>query len=78
MPTRLTRPVTRETSVTVRDGGRVREVIVTLEPSCVLALRLKGTRTTYRVTADAVYHLAVKREVAARQRERQANRKAKR
>lgn len=52
-----------ETSVTVFERSQRRPVVVKVEPSGLIGFRLKGTRRTYELTADACYHAAVKAEV---------------
>jgi len=46
---------TRETEDTVLDGGQRRAVLVTIEPSGIITLRLKGTRRPLHVGAAALY-----------------------
>lgn len=46
---------TRETEDTVLDGGQRRPVLVTIEPSGIITLRLKGTRRSLHVGAAALY-----------------------
>jgi putative lipase involved disintegration of autophagic bodies len=55
-----------ETRATVFERSKQREVIVSLDPSGVIGLRLKGTTRTYDLRVDACYHSAVKAEVSAR------------
>jgi hypothetical protein len=63
MASRLTKPVSRETDVQFQG----RNIIVTLEPPGTLALRAKGTRTTYRI-GIAVSYLAAARAHVERQK----------
>lgn len=74
--TKLQKPVARETFAFVRELGKFREVIVTLEPPNLIGFRLKGTRRTYYLEAASAYHAAVKAKVAADQREKRAARKS--
>ena len=74
MPTRITRPVTRETDALVHEQGKTRNVVVTLEPR-TLALRLKGTRRSFTLDLVAAYHAAVKAEVSTRQREKRRSKR---
>lgn len=60
---KLTQPITVETSATIFERGH-RAVIITIEPSGVLGLRLKGCTRTYALDLSACYHAAVKREHA--------------
>jgi hypothetical protein len=62
--TRLTKPVRRVGCRPIEQG---RPPVIVLEPGDMIALRLKGTRTTFRLTIETAYHLAVKLEVRARQ-----------
>lgn len=71
------KPVTRETSAFVRDGGTLRAVVATIHGS-VLILRAKGMRTREYVDLAAAYQGAVKFRVAAERAEKAAARKAKR
>ena len=52
-----------ETDATIFELSKHREVIVIVEPSGTLGFRLKGTKRTYELTAQACYHSAVKAEV---------------
>lgn len=73
--TKLSKTVQRETSATVRDAGRVRQVIVSLEPTCLIGLRLKGTRTTYYLDAAGAWYAAVRAQAAADARDRRQKRR---
>lgn len=57
--------VKRETSATVRDGGRERQVIVTVYPDGTLGFRLKRTRREYCLSAAACFNRAVAQAAAA-------------
>ena len=46
---------TRETEDTILDAGKRRAVLVTVEPSGIITLRLKGTRRALCVGAAALY-----------------------
>lgn len=46
---------TRETEDTILDAGKYRAVLVTVEPSGIITLRLKGTRRSLHVGAAALY-----------------------
>lgn len=56
----LKRTIKRVSAGMVREAGKVRPVVISLEPPCVLGFRAKGCRKTYKLTADACYWLAVK------------------
>ena len=69
--TTLNRNLSREVPTIVRDGGRLRPIIVELvagDPS--LYLRQKGTRRHYALPYEVAYHLAVKLEVDRRRLEK--------
>lgn len=69
--TKVKKPVYRET---VEGGifsrGKTRPVIVSIEPPNVVGFRLKGTRRTYYLTADAMFIQAVKAQLALDKKER--------
>jgi hypothetical protein len=73
--TRLKHKLKRETSATVFELGRHRAVIVSLEPPCLISLRLKGTRRTFYLSADTAYVRAVKAHLDAEAREKNQRRK---
>ena len=73
--TMLKRKLTRETSATIFETGRQRAVMVSLEPPCLIGLRLKGTRRTFYLPVDRAYLAAVKAHVAAEAREKSRERK---
>lgn len=50
--TMLKRKLMRETSATIFEMGRHRAVMVSLEPPCLIGLRLKGTRRTFYLPVD--------------------------
>lgn len=59
-------PVERETAATIFERSRQRPVIVTIHPERgLVSFRLKGTRRTYQLTADACYCAALKAELNA-------------
>jgi hypothetical protein len=59
MPTQLTKIVKRKTPATVFDRGR-KHIILSLEPSAFVGVRLAGTRRRYLVDAESIYSIAVK------------------
>lgn len=63
-----------ETTATVREAGSNRTVVIHYAPNAgdILVLRAKGMRTSYPVSIEDVYHLAVRREVERVRRERKA------
>ena len=76
--TKLTQPVTRKTDSTVRDRGKVRNLIVTLFPNNTMGLRPERTRQIEIVTLDSVYSLAVKQRVAKERAEKKQAKKSRR
>lgn len=73
---KLKKPVYRESSDLVREAGQVRQVIVSLEPPCLLGFRAKGCRTTYYLTAASCYHTAVKAHVLDLKKQKKLNKKS--
>lgn len=75
------RKTVRKTTAQVRDRGKSRDVVVTLQGDWI-DLRLLGTRQSFRVNAGAMYAMAVYNFVlenkARKKAERAAKRKAKR
>jgi len=81
--TTVTRPVRRETLARQYSRGKVRPVLLTIEPPGVLLrLRLKGERRSVAIRVADVYAMACRAEAqakkAARKAEREARAKAKR
>ena len=74
MTTKLRKPVHRESQLTIRDGSKVRAVIVSLMPGDVICLRPKGTRRAELLAVDTAWRYAVtlrvRAEVAARKSKR--------
>lgn len=56
--TDLTKPVTRRTPATVRDGGE-RRIVVTLHPK-IIELRCEGLRDRVRIRYDDLYRQLIK------------------
>lgn len=73
MTTSSAKPVTRETSASVRDKGS-RLVVATIHHG-VLHLRAKGLRSTYALDIGSLYYQAVRQEVQRQKNERKAARK---
>lgn len=59
MTTRLTKPVSRETQVMIKDGGSAKPLIVTIEGQFI-TLRLKGRRSHEVVDLEAAFFGAIK------------------
>lgn len=64
MTTKLTKSVSRVSSECVRDGNKIRNLVVTIYPSGDIGLRPQGTRREERYPLEAVYHTALKARVA--------------
>ncbi|MHA2279686.1 MAG: hypothetical protein ACXAC5_02165 [Promethearchaeota archaeon] len=75
--TKVKKPVRRETHGGVFSQGKLRPVIVSVEPPNVIGFRLKGTRRTYYLTAEGCYLKAVQAAIAAEKREKAKARKEK-
>jgi hypothetical protein len=74
MTTKLNKPVSRISNEQVRDGSKIRNLVVTLYPGGGIGLRPQGTRREEIYPLEAVYHTALKMRVAA---ERAAKKKGK-
>ena len=68
--TELNKPVTRKSNSTVRDRGKIRNLVITLFPNGTVGLRPSGTRKLEIVTLDSCYSLAVKQRVAREKAEK--------
>lgn len=53
--TELTKTVQRISADFVHEAGKVRPIVITLEPPSVLGFRAKGCRKTYKLTSEACY-----------------------
>ena len=76
--TPLKKIVKRLSTDVVREAGKVRQIVVSLEPPCLLGFRAKGCRKTYFLTAEACYTMAVKAHVADAKKQKAKERKLKR
>ena len=76
----MKRAVHREMSGTRvdRGDGKARQIIVGLLPDGTITARLKGTRTTYSLTAWHVWDMGRRMEKQAERIERKRRRKARR
>ena len=68
--TNLTRPVKRITHSKVFEAGKMRLIVVTLEPPCLLKFRAKGCKKSYSLTTAACYSMAVKADVADKKKQK--------
>ncbi len=64
--TRAVKPVRRETAASLQG----RPIVVSIEPPSLIGLRLKGTRKTEYLPAEAAYWIAVKLRVADEKRQK--------
>jgi hypothetical protein len=76
--TNLNRPLSRVSKGTVKEAGKVRNIIVILRPPNVIGFRAKGCRKEYQLTIDACYWMAVKAEERAQHKEKLKQKKLKR
>lgn len=74
--TPLNTKVRRKTTVTVRDGGKTRDLIVTIYPGGTLGLRPWMTRREEFISLAACYDKAVKNRVLTERREKLEAKKA--
>lgn len=76
--TSLSKPVKRVSSATVREQGRPRQIVVILRPPNVIGFRAAGCRTEYQLTLEGCYTMAVRADIAARQKAKAQTRKVRR
>lgn len=76
MPTELIKKVTRRSSATIHEKSQRRAVILSLEPTAAIGVRLAGTRQTYKIDAEVLYSFAVKQHELTIDRRAKAIRKA--
>lgn len=77
MTTKLNKQIKRITNELRRDRSHNRNIIITLYPSGVIGLRLKGLRSEETIPMQVVYERAVKMRLAAEQRTKDEKRAAK-
>lgn len=65
MVTRASKPVSRVTSAVIRDGGKRRELVLTIYPNGMIGLRPKGTRREETANAEGVWFQALRARVAS-------------
>ncbi len=68
--TKTSKPVSRETVATKFERSQRRPIIVTIYPFGEIGFRLKGTRTTYSLSIEGCYDLAVKTALKVQAKER--------
>jgi hypothetical protein len=73
--TPIRKAVYRVTEARVRDRGKMREIVVGIEPGDVLSFRLKGTRKAYILPITVEYQRAGILEGERIRAERRARRK---
>ena len=75
----LTKRISRETSATVFEQSKTRNLIVSIEPAgkngSVIGLRAKGSRLTYRIAVNSVYNQAIRHHMDKIERRTKALRK---
>ncbi len=72
MPTKLTKPITRETDSSIFQVGSLREIVVSIEPvkgGALIGFRLKGTRDTYKLPVGSLFVRAVEHHLQKIERE---------
>ena len=74
-PSQGSRPVVRKSAVLIRDGGKARELVVTVYPEFI-TLRLLGTRREEVVHLESAYFGAIKARVFKDKMERAKTTKA--
>lgn len=72
--TKTHKPVSRETIATRFERSQRRPIVVTIFPHGEIGFRLKGTRTTYALSIEGCFDLAVKTALKAQARERKTKR----
>lgn len=78
MVTDLKKTVRRLSSGLIREAGKIRQIVVSLEPPCLLGFRAKGCRKTYYLTAEVCYSLAVKVHVLDLKKQKAKDKREKR
>ena len=68
--TKLKKIIRRSDCGSMRDGDCLRQLVISLRPPNIIALRLKGRRKEYTLTTQAVYTMAVKAQVALDRKEK--------
>lgn len=70
--TELTKSIVRLTRATRHEKSKRRKIILSMEPQASVGVRLQGTRQTFRIDAEVLYEIAVKRfEVEVEKRAKQ-------
>lgn len=77
--TELTKKISRNTTATVFEQSKTRNLIVSIEPTgragAVIGVRAKGSRSTYRISVNSVYNLAIRHHLDKIDRRTKALRK---
>jgi phosphoglucomutase len=63
--TELTKTIERRSKASRFEKSSRRRIVVTLEESQQIGVRLEGTRQTYRLDIESLYEIAVRHHVAA-------------
>ena len=75
MTTQLSKPITRRTEDTIRDGSKRRRMVVTLYPNSTIAIRPEQTRREELIPLETVWWYALKARVTAEREAKRKNRK---
>ncbi len=68
--TKVKKPIYRETVGGILSSGKIRPVIVSIEPPNVIGFRLKGMHRTVYLTAESCFLKAVQAQIIADKREK--------
>lgn len=69
--TPLKKTVIRKTTGTIREGGKVRQIVVELTPPHLIVFRAMGCKRRYALPVEACYVMAVRALVLAEKTEKQ-------
>ena len=75
--TKLKKPVKRTGAGSIREAGKLRDIVVILRPPNVIGFRAKGCRKEYQLTTEGCYTMAVRASVAAEKKDKIKRRKEK-
>jgi len=75
--TSLNRPVKRTNAGMVREGGKMRAIIITIRPPNIIGFRAKGCHKEYQLTTEACYIMAVRAQVLDLQKQKKLKRRHK-
>lgn len=78
MTTQLKKSVKRKTNGHIRNGGRPRQLIVTLYTSDVIGIREQGRRQEEFISIESAYFYAIRNRMAVERMDKAKAKKAKR